>query len=100
VDLYGWIQLFFYVVILASLTRPMGIFLVRVLDADGKTFLDPALKLVERLLYRLLRLDPKNEQDWKQYTLSLLSASWGYCSPTSFSGFKISCLSTPKDLGR
>ena len=75
-DLYGWIQLVFYVVILLFLTRPMGIFLVRVLDADGRTFLDPVLKPVERLLYRLLRLDPKNEQDWKQYTLSLLAFSF------------------------
>jgi len=53
----------------------MGIFLVRVLDVDGRTFLDPALKPVERLLYRLLRLDTKKEQDWKQYTLSLLAFS-------------------------
>ena len=53
----------------------MGLFLVRVLDADGRTFLDPALKPVERLLYRFLRLDPKKEQDWKQYTLSLLAFS-------------------------
>ena len=74
-DFYGWIQLVFYVVILLSLTRPIGIFLVRVLDADGRTFLDPVLKPVERLLYRLLRLDPKKEQDWKQYTLSLLAFS-------------------------
>jgi len=75
VDLYGWIQLAFYVGILLLLTRPMGIFLVRVLDADGRTFLDPVLKPAERLLYRLLRLNLKNEQDWKQYTLSLLAFS-------------------------
>jgi len=75
VDAYGWFQLVFYVAILLFLTRPMGIFLVRVLDVDGRTFLDPALKPVERLLYRLLRLDTKKEQDWKQYTLSLLAFS-------------------------
>jgi potassium-transporting ATPase potassium-binding subunit len=75
VDLYGWFQLILYGVILLFLTRPMGIFLVHVLDADGRTFLDPVLKPVERLLYRLLRLEPKNEQDWKQYTLSLLAFS-------------------------
>lgn len=74
-DLYGWIQLVFYVVLLFSLTRPMGLFLLRVLDAEGRTFLDPALKPVERLLYRFLRLDPKKEQDWKEYTLSLLAFS-------------------------
>src|SRR3990172_12900074 len=53
----------------------MGLYLVRVLDAGGKTFIDPALKPVERLLYRFLGMDPRNEQDWKQYTVSMLAFS-------------------------
>jgi K+-transporting ATPase ATPase A chain len=73
--LNGWIQLALYILALVLLTKPMGLYLVRVLDAEGKTFLDPALKPVERLLYRLLGLDPKKEQDWKRYTLSLLAFS-------------------------
>jgi K+-transporting ATPase ATPase A chain len=71
-DLFGWIQLALYIFILLLLTKPVGLYLVLVLDGQGKTFLDPALKPVERLLYRLLGLDPKKEQDWKQYTLSML----------------------------
>jgi len=74
-DLYGWIQLVGFLGILLLLTRPMGIHLYRVLDAEGKTFLDPAVKPVERLFYRLLRIDPKAEQDWKRYTVSLLAFS-------------------------
>lgn len=74
-DLYGWIQLALYILVLLLLTKPIGLYLVRVLDAEGKTFLDPGLKPVERLLYRLLGLDPKKEQDWKHYTLSLLAFS-------------------------
>jgi len=68
-------QLSLYFFILLFLTKPVGLYLVRVLDAEGKTFLDPALKPVERLLYRLLGLDPKKEQAWKHYTLSLLAFS-------------------------
>jgi K+-transporting ATPase ATPase A chain len=75
-DLYGWIQLALYILALLLLTKPIGLYLVRVLDAEGKTFLDPGLKPVERLLYRLLGLDPKKEQDWKHYTLSLLAFSF------------------------
>jgi K+-transporting ATPase ATPase A chain len=60
---------------LLLLTRPVGLYLVRVLEADGKTFLDPALKPVERLFYRLFGLDPEREQDWKEYTLSMLAFS-------------------------
>ena len=71
-DFFGWIQLALYLLVLWLLTKPVGLYLVRVLDAQGKTFLDPALKPVERLLYRLIGVDPKKEQDWKQFTLSLL----------------------------
>jgi K+-transporting ATPase ATPase A chain len=71
----GWIQLALYLVILLLLTKPVGLYLVRVLDADGRTFLDPALKPVEQLFYRFLGVSPKKEQDWKHYTLSLLAFS-------------------------
>ncbi len=74
-DLFGWIQLGFFLGILLVLTRPMGVYLYRALDVQGKTFLDPVLKPVERLFYRLLRIDPEAEQDWKRYTLSLLAFS-------------------------
>jgi len=74
-NLSGWIQLALYILVLLLLTKPVGLYLIRVLDAGGRTFLDPALRPVERLLYRLLGLNPKKEQDWKQYTLSLLAFS-------------------------
>jgi K+-transporting ATPase ATPase A chain len=74
-DIFGWIQLVLYVSVLLLLTKPVGLYLVRVLDAEGKTFLDPALKPVERLLYRLLGIVQKKEQEWKQYTLSMLAFS-------------------------
>jgi potassium-transporting ATPase potassium-binding subunit len=74
-DLYGWIQLGLYIFTLLLLTKPIGLYLFLVLDAEGKTFLDPFLKPIERLLYRVFALDPKKEQDWKQYTLSLLAFS-------------------------
>jgi K+-transporting ATPase ATPase A chain len=74
-DIFGWIQLVLFVGVLLLTTKPLGLYLVRILDAEGKTFLDPTLKPVERLLYRLFGLDPKKEQDWKQYTVSMLAFS-------------------------
>src|SRR4030043_1497376 len=71
-DIFGWIQLALYVFILLLLTKPVGLYLVRVLDAEGKPFLGLFLKPVEKLFYRTLGLDPKKEQDWKQYTVSIL----------------------------
>jgi K+-transporting ATPase ATPase A chain len=71
-DLFGWIQLTLYIFILLLLTKPIGLYLVCVLNAEGKTFFDFVIKPVEKLLYWMLGLDPKNEQGWKQYTLSML----------------------------
>src|SRR5947209_3005072 len=68
----GCIQLLLYVAVLLAITKPLGLYLVRVLDASGKTFLDPVLKPVERLLYRLVGVDPLREQTWKQYSVSIL----------------------------
>ena len=74
-EYFDWIQLALYVGVLLLLTKPMGIYLVRVLDVEGKTFLDPALRPLERLFYSVLGIDPKKEQDWKQYTFSLIAFS-------------------------
>ena len=71
-DLYGWIQLTLYMLVLLALTKPMGLYLVQVMDGSGQTFLDPVLRPLERVLYRFFGLDPKKEQDWQGYTFSLL----------------------------
>jgi K+-transporting ATPase ATPase A chain len=71
-DIYGWLQLALFIGILALLTKPVGLYLVRVLDPAARTFLDPVVKPLERLLYRLLGIDPGREQGWRQYTISLV----------------------------
>jgi K+-transporting ATPase ATPase A chain len=71
-NLIGWLQLSVFIIALAALTKPLGLYLVRVFDPGDRTFLDPVLKPVERLLYRFLGIDPTEEQDWKSYAASLL----------------------------
>jgi K+-transporting ATPase ATPase A chain len=68
----GWLQLALFSTLLWALTKPMGLYLARVLDAKGRTFLDPVLKPVERLIYRVAGIDPAIEQDWKGYVIALL----------------------------
>jgi K+-transporting ATPase ATPase A chain len=68
----GWIQLLLYVGALLAITKPLGVHLCRVLDVNGKTFLDPALRPIERLLYRMFGVDPHQEHDWKQYAVAML----------------------------
>ncbi|MDD5200134.1 MAG: potassium-transporting ATPase subunit KdpA [Terrimicrobiaceae bacterium] len=68
----GWIQLILYVGVLLAITKPLGLYLCRVLDANGKTFLDPVFKPLERLTYKLIGVDPKQEHDWKRYAAAML----------------------------
>ena len=68
----AWFQLALYVGALLLITKPLGLYLIQVLDANGRTWLDPLLGPVERLTYRLAGIDPNKEQHWKQYTISML----------------------------
>ena len=72
-DYFGWLQLAVFMGLLLVLTRPTGAYLLRVLDGNGRTFLDPILRPVERAQYFLLRVDPQKEQGWKQYAVSMLA---------------------------
>src|SRR6267142_1151581 len=75
----GWLQLALFVVALAIITRPMGLYLLQVLDVNGKTWLDPVVRPLERLTYRVMGVDPAKEHDWKQYTLAMLLFSLVGC---------------------
>ncbi|HYK24082.1 MAG TPA: potassium-transporting ATPase subunit KdpA, partial [Candidatus Acidoferrum sp.] len=75
----GWIQFAFYVVALVLITKPMGLYLLQVLDANGKTWLDPVLQPLERGTYRVMGIDPNREHDWKQYTFAMLMFSLVGC---------------------
>jgi potassium-transporting ATPase potassium-binding subunit len=75
----GWTQFALYLIALALITKPMGLYLVRVLDANGRTWLDPVFRPLERLTYRLMGVDPNREHDWKQYTFAMLLFSLVGC---------------------
>src|SRR5437899_3530819 len=68
----GWIQLALFVAALAVITKPIGLYLMQVLDANGRTWFDPVLRPLERFTYRLMGVRADKEQDWKQYTLAML----------------------------
>jgi potassium-transporting ATPase potassium-binding subunit len=69
--LNGILQILVYLVVLALLTKPMGVFLARVYGG-GTTFLDRVLGPVERAVYWLTRVDASQEMNWKQYGFSML----------------------------
>ena len=67
-----WLQFALFIGLLALITKPLGIYLTQVLDVNGKTFLDPVLKPLERLTYTLMGVKTDKEHGWKQYTLAML----------------------------
>ena len=75
----GWLQFALYFVALVLITKPMGLYLLQVLDANGRTWLDPVLRPLERLTYRLMGVDSSKEHNWKQYTLAMLLFSLVSC---------------------
>ncbi len=60
----------FFLIILA-IAKPLGIYLKRVFSRE-RTFLDPVLVPVERLLYRVSGIQEKKEQGWKAYATAML----------------------------
>jgi K+-transporting ATPase ATPase A chain len=71
----AWFQFALFVGALLLLTKPLGLYLMQVLDPRGRTWLDPVLRPVERLTYRLCGIDPEKEQNWISYAYSLLAFS-------------------------
>ena len=67
----GWIQIIIYLVVLLALVKPLGGYMARVYQGE-RTFLDPVLGPVERLIYRLAGVRPDEEMDWKTYALAML----------------------------
>jgi K+-transporting ATPase ATPase A chain len=75
----GWIQLALFCVALAAITKPMGLYLMQVLDTNGRTWFDPVLRPLERVTYRLMGVKADKEHNWKQYTLAMLLFSLVSC---------------------
>jgi len=62
------------VVVLLVAIHPLGRYMAKVYG-DGKAPGDRVFLPVERLIYRILRVDPKREQRWNIYAISLLAFS-------------------------
>ena len=67
----GWLQILFFLVLVLLVTKPLGIFMARVFNRE-KTFMDPVLRPIERLVYRLTGVDENHEMRWTEYAISML----------------------------
>ncbi|MGH9761099.1 MAG: potassium-transporting ATPase subunit KdpA, partial [Blastocatellia bacterium] len=69
--LNGFLQLAIYVILLLAITKPLGVYMTRVFSGE-KTLIGKVLGPVERLIYRVCRVDPNEEQHWTAYTAGML----------------------------
>ena len=69
--LNGWLQIALYVGVLLLCVKPLGLYMARVFNGE-RTFLDPVLRPVERLIYAVSGVDPRQEQHWTTYTAAML----------------------------
>ncbi|MFZ0311096.1 MAG: potassium-transporting ATPase subunit KdpA [Candidatus Korobacteraceae bacterium] len=67
----GWLQIAVFLALILAVTKPMGVFMARVFNRE-RTFLDPVLRPVERLLYRLTGVDETHEMRWTEYAAAML----------------------------
>jgi K+-transporting ATPase ATPase A chain len=76
---HQWLELAIYIGALILITKPLGLYINRVLNPNGRIWLDPVLRPLEKLTYRVLRVDSTKEHGWKQYTFAMLIFSLASC---------------------
>jgi K+-transporting ATPase ATPase A chain len=69
--LNGLLQMLVFLGLVLLLVKPLGLYMTRVFNGEH-TFLDPVLRPVERLIYRLGGVDPQREQHWTAYAVAML----------------------------
>jgi potassium-transporting ATPase potassium-binding subunit len=67
----GWLQILLFLALVFLVTKPMGVFMTQVFERE-KTFMDPMLRPVERLLYRVTGVDENHEMRWTEYAIAML----------------------------
>jgi K+-transporting ATPase ATPase A chain len=74
----GFVQIAVFFAVVVATVPLVGGYMARVFTGE-RVFLTPVVAPVERLLHRLLALDPDRGQDWKAYARSLIvfsALSW------------------------
>ena len=67
----GWLQIAVFFLLVLAVTKPLGLFMTRVFSRE-KTFMDPVLRPIERLIYRATWVDENREMKWTEYAIAML----------------------------
>ena len=69
--LNGWLQIAVFLAAVLAATLPLGRFMTRVFNRET-TWLDPVLRPIERLIYRVTGADETREMRWTEYAAAML----------------------------
>ncbi|MGP6159314.1 MAG: potassium-transporting ATPase subunit KdpA [Vulcanimicrobiaceae bacterium] len=72
--IYGWLQAGLFFVLILALTKPLGIYMARVFSGE-RTWLSPVFAPIERVFYRICRIDPSAEMTASGYLFALFAFS-------------------------
>src|SRR5690242_7971774 len=67
----GFLQLGLFFLVLLVVTKPMGVYMARIFSGE-RTLAGRLLGPLERLIYRVCRVDPATEQTWTAYASAML----------------------------
>jgi K+-transporting ATPase ATPase A chain len=69
--LNGWLQILFFLVAIFAVTPLIGGYMARVFTRQ-RTWLDPVMRPLERLVYRTTGVNETHEMRWTEYAMALL----------------------------
>jgi K+-transporting ATPase ATPase A chain len=70
----GWLQFALYSLVLLATIRPVGAYMARVFEGE-RTWLDPVVRPIERLIYKLCGVNAAEEMNWREYAFAMLGFS-------------------------
>jgi len=71
----GWVQICFFFALVLVCAKPLGIYMARVFEREH-TFADRIFRSIERLIYRIARIDESHEMRWTEYGIVMLLFSF------------------------
>jgi K+-transporting ATPase ATPase A chain len=86
-DALGWTQIILLMGLLALTAKPLGIYIARIYDPNGKTFLDPVFRPLEGFIYRFMGVKRDEEQNWKEYAVAIMIFT-GFSSLVAYGIFR------------
>jgi len=67
----AWIEILLYMVLLLLAAKPLGGYMARVLSGE-RNALSRVIGPLERLCYRVARVDPEDQMGWKRYAVAMM----------------------------